>query len=65
MPKLKTKKSADKRFRITAKKKILRRSQMAGHLKTKKSKSQIRRHKVRAQVSIADRKRIIKLLPYS
>lgn len=65
MTKLKTKKSAEKRFRITAKKKILRGSQMAGHLKTKKSKSQIRRHKVRAQVSNADRKRITKLMPYN
>lgn len=50
MPKQKTKKSAMKRFKLTKTGKLLRRRQNSKHLKTKKSKSQIRRAKGTAQL---------------
>ena len=62
--KAKTKKAAAKRFKLTRRSKILRRHQMASHLKSKKSKSRIRRHAQVAKVSAQDRKRIARLLPY-
>jgi len=62
MSKLKTKKAAAKRFKITRNKKILRRSQMGSHLRGKKSKSQIRKYRSNLLVSKADKYRIAKLL---
>lgn len=64
MAKVKTKKSAAKRFKITKSGKIIRRHQMASHLKTKKTASRLRRQKQTAYVSKADKKRIGRLLPY-
>lgn len=63
--KVKTKKAAAKRFRITAAGKILRRRQMAGHLKAAKTKSAITRYKQTAVISKADAKNIERLLPYN
>ncbi|MBI3283032.1 50S ribosomal protein L35 [Candidatus Curtissbacteria bacterium] len=63
--KQKTKKAAAKRFRITAKGKILRRRQMAGHLKAAKSRTARDRYKRPAIVSKAEAKNIEKLLPYN
>ncbi len=63
--KQKTKKAAAKRFRITTKGKILRRRQMAGHLKMAKSKSAKTRYKRTALVSQPDKKRIERLMPYN
>ncbi len=62
--KAKTKKSAAKRFKKTKSGKILRRHQMASHLKTKKSPSRLRRQKQTEIVSKFDKKRIERLLPY-
>lgn len=45
-PKQKTRKSAVKRFKITATGKVLRRRQNMRHLRAHKSKSAIRRYKV-------------------
>ncbi len=64
MPKLKTKQSAAKRFKVTASGKILRRKGWKGHLlewKPPKRKRQLRRA---TQVSNVDAKRIRRLLPY-
>jgi large subunit ribosomal protein L35 len=65
MPKVKTKKAAEKRFKITKKGKILRRHQMASHLKIKKRKYRIYRQKRTAYVSKANRKKVGRLLPYA
>jgi len=63
--KLKTKKAAAKRFKITAGGKILRRRQMASHLKMAKSKSAKVRYRQIAYISKADKKRIERLIPYN
>ena len=63
--KLKTKKAALKRFKVTAKGKIIRMRQMAGHLKAAKTKSAKTRYKRRAFVSKPDKKVVEKLLPYA
>jgi len=65
MPKAKTKKAAEKRFLVTRSGKILRRHQMASHLKIKKRKYRLYRQKRSANVSKSDIKRIQKLLTYS
>lgn len=43
MPKMKTKSSAKKRFKVTANGKVLRHSAFVNHILTKKSKKQKRR----------------------
>ena len=63
--KQKTKKAAAKRFKITARGKILRRRQMAGHLKAAKSKSAKSRYKRMAFVAKDQKKEIKKLPPYN
>ncbi len=63
--KQKTKKAAAKRFKITAGGKILRRRQMAGHLKMAKSKSARTRYKRIAYVSKVEKKTIRRLMPYN
>lgn len=60
--KQKTKKAAVKRFKITKTGKIIRRRQMAGHLKTVKSKSARVRYKRTAYVSKPEKNLIKKLL---
>ena len=64
MPKLKTKRSAAKRFKVTASGKIMRRKGWKSHLlewKPVKRKRQLRRP---TEVSKADVKRIRRLIPY-
>ncbi|OGD94057.1 50S ribosomal protein L35 [Candidatus Curtissbacteria bacterium RIFCSPHIGHO2_01_FULL_41_44] len=63
--KVKTKKAAAKRFKITKSGKILRGRQMAGHLKTAKTKSAKSRYKKIAYVSKPEKKRIERLMPYN
>lgn len=63
--KQKTKKAAIKRFRITAKGKILRRRQMAGHLKAAKTRTARNRYKKQAFVADVEKKVIERLLPYN
>ena len=63
--KVKTKKAAVKRFRITATGKIIRGRQMAGHLKAAKTKSAKTRYKRIALVSKPEKRNIEKLLPYN
>lgn len=62
--KQKTKKAAVKRFKITPKGKILRRRQMASHLKMAKSRSARTRYKQIAFISKEEKKRIQRLIPY-
>jgi large subunit ribosomal protein L35 len=64
MPKLKTKRSAAKRFKATASGKILRRKGWKSHLlewKPPKRKRQLRKATL---VAAADAKRVRRLLPY-
>ena len=63
--KQKTKKAAAKRFKITPKGKIIRMRQMAGHLKTAKSRSARTRYKQIAFVSKSESRRIKELIPYA
>lgn len=62
--KLKTKKAAAKRFKITASGKILRNRQMKNHLKSNKGASALSRYKKTALVSNSEKTRIERLLPY-
>ncbi len=65
MPKMKTKKTAAKRFKKTATGK-LKFSHMGGsHILTNKNRKQKRRLGSRAIVDSADHKRIAKTIPYA
>ncbi len=64
MPKLKTKRAAAKRFRITAGGEIKRSKAYKSHILTKKERSRKRRLGAPALVSKADKKRIRQMLPY-
>ncbi len=64
MPKIKTKRSAAKRFKVTGKGKILRRKAGKSHLLTKKPRARKRSLRKSALVSPAEYKAIKKLIPY-
>lgn len=64
MPKAKTNKTAAKRFKITATGKIIHRSQMAAHYKVKKRKYRSYRQKRPKFLEGAEKKRVLRLLPY-
>lgn len=64
MPKLKTRKAAAKRIKVTGSGKLLRGQVMMSHLKTKKSAQRKRRKSGYVELSKADRKKIKRLLPY-
>ena len=64
MPKLKTRKAAAKRYKITASRNFLRRHAYKGHLLMKKSKNQKRHLSQRTIVNIHDNKSIQLMLPY-
>lgn len=61
MPKLKTKKAAVKRFKVTRNAKVLRGRQMGSHLKLAKSKSQKRRQASVGKTEDTDARRIRRL----
>lgn len=64
MPKLKTRKAAAKRYKITGSKNFLRRHAYKGHLLMKKSNTQKRKLSQRVCVSVNDNKPIQLMLPY-
>ncbi|ACZ41684.1 ribosomal protein L35 [Thermobaculum terrenum ATCC BAA-798] len=64
MPKLKTNKSAKRRFKITGTGKILRTKGMKSHLRRKKSTRAKQDFDRMFEVSPADRKRLRRALPY-
>ncbi len=64
MPKLKTNRSAAKRFKITKSGKIKKRSASRGHILGKMSRKQKRKLRQSSYVSSADEKKIRRLLPY-
>ena len=64
MPKLKTRKAASKRYKITGSDNFLRRHAFKGHLLRKKSNRQKRKLSQRLCVSVNDSKAITLMLPY-
>lgn len=62
MPKHKTRKSAAKRFKITKSGKVLHRKHYSRHLRSKKSKKQIRNYKLMKEVKGAYKTKIKKML---
>jgi large subunit ribosomal protein L35 len=64
MPKLKTKKSAAKRFTKTGGGKLARNKAFASHIMTKKSRKRKRGLRKPTLVDRADRKRVARMLPY-
>ena len=65
MPKLKTRKAAKKRYKITGTNKFLRRHAYKGHLLMKKSNRQKRKLSQIVSVDTKDTKTIKLMLPYS
>lgn len=64
MPKLKTNKSAAKRFKVTKTGKLKKRSAKRGHILGKMSRKAKRNLRRSSYVSDADAKKIRRLLPY-
>ncbi|MGE0267801.1 MAG: 50S ribosomal protein L35 [Candidatus Omnitrophota bacterium] len=64
MPKLKTNKSAAKRFKITKTGKLKKRSARRGHILGKMTRKSKRKLRQSGYVSKVDAKRIRRLLPY-
>lgn len=64
MPKLKTNKSAAKRFKITKSGKIKKRSANRGHILGKMARKTKRKLRQSSYLSAADEKKIRRLLPY-
>ncbi|HLE78542.1 MAG TPA: 50S ribosomal protein L35 [bacterium] len=64
MAKVKTHQGTAKRIRVSARGKLMRGKQMAGHLKVGKRPSRLRRLRQRVTVEGADERRIGRLLPY-
>jgi large subunit ribosomal protein L35 len=64
MPKLKTNKSAAKRFKVTKSGKLKKRSARRGHILGKMTRKAKRKLRKSSYVSHADAKRIRRLLPY-
>ncbi len=65
MPKLKTKKSVAKRFKITATGKAMRHHNSRAHLMRKKNAKRRRRLRLEAAARGADMKRVRAAMPYS
>jgi len=64
MPKMKTKKSASKRYHITGTGKVRYKKQGLRHILTKKNAKRKRRLRLSATLSPVESKRIKKLMPY-
>ncbi|HEB30680.1 MAG TPA: 50S ribosomal protein L35 [Spirochaetes bacterium] len=65
MPKLKTKKGASKRFKVTKNGKIKRKKAYRGHILTKKSSKRKRNLRKPEYVSSSEKKTVNRMLPYS
>ncbi len=64
MPKMKTRKAAAKRFKITANGKVMYKKANKSHLLTRKESKRKRNLRKEGKVSNADVKRVKKMLPY-
>ncbi len=65
MPKVKTRKSLSKRFKITKTKKVVKRGTGQDHFNARESGSQKRGKRLDRAVAEVDAKNIRKLLPYN
>lgn len=65
MPKLKTKKGATKRFKVTESGKILRRKAYKSHLLTKKTTKRKRNLRKPDSVFSGEKKKIRRMIPYA
>jgi large subunit ribosomal protein L35 len=65
MPKIKTKKSAAKRYHVTATGKVRFKKQGLRHILTKKNAKRKRRLRLSATLSSAETRQIKRLLPYA
>ena len=65
MPKIKTKKSAAKRYHVTGTGKVRYKKQGLRHILTKKTAKRKRRLRLSATLSPVESKRIKKLMPYA
>jgi len=65
MPKLKTHKGAQKRFKVTAKKKVVHSSSYKSHILTKKTTKRKRGLRQGDLIAKEDMKQVKALLPYS
>ena len=65
MPKLKTHKGAQKRFKVTGKKKIVHNKAFKSHILTKKNAKRKRNLRKKDIISQSDRSNIKDMLPYS
>lgn len=65
MPKIKTRRSAAKRFEVTGSGKVKRVKAFKSHILEKKSPKRKRNLRKAAMASNADMKRIAKMLPYA
>jgi len=63
MPKMRTKKSAAKRFKVTGTGKIVRRNTGKGHLMMKKSGSRKRRLTLESGVASGERQKVRRMVP--
>jgi len=64
MPKLKTHKGAQKRFKVTGKKKVVHNKAYKSHILTKKSPKRKRKLRKSDLLSDADMNRVKRMLPY-
>jgi len=64
MPKLKTRRAAAKRFKLTGRGKLMRGHTRLNHLTGKKREARIRRLRQEAVVDKAMEKRVRRLIPY-
>ena len=64
MPKMKTSKSAQRRFKFTGTGKVMRMKGLRSHLRRKKSPRNQRAYDKMFELAPQDRKRIRRLLPY-
>jgi len=64
VPKMRTRKTAAKRFDATASGKIVKRKTGKGHLMLKKSPSRKRRLDLKSQVTSGEKKSVRRMVPY-
>ncbi|MFG6393111.1 MAG: 50S ribosomal protein L35 [Lachnospiraceae bacterium] len=65
MPKMKTKRSAAKRFKITGTGKLMKMNANKSHILTKKTRKRKRRLRKAVEVDVTNAKMMKRMLPYS
>lgn len=65
MPKLKTKRSAAKRFKVTGTGKLMKMNANKSHILTKKTRKRKRRLRKAVEVDVTNAKMMKRMLPYS